>query len=101
VRIFEDKLDVYSGQIDGNKPILDETWLSIGDDQKNVGGLKNTLDSICEHLYSYTLLQKFKQLGLSFDRIVTYRSAEGIYAEIHAMLESRTQAMVVDIEHTL
>ena len=88
--------------IDDNKTILDDAWQSIGDSHKNFNGLNNTFDSLVERIYySSTLLQKLKQLDFSFNWTVTYRSAEGVYAEIHAMLESQTQAMVVVIEHTL
>jgi len=86
--------------IKSNKTI-DEEWQSIRDDQNNISETNNTFDSFAERLYSSALPKKLKKLGLLFNRTTTYRSAEGIYAEIHAMLESGTQGMVMAIEQTL
>jgi hypothetical protein len=47
------------------------------------------------------LPKKFKQFGFKFERIITVKYAEGVYAEIDALLENGTQAMVVEVKTTL
>ena len=79
----------------------EETWKAIRETHDSIFGLKNAFDSFIERIYTSALPKKLKQLGFSFERTVTYRSTESIYAEIDAMLENQTQAMVVIIEHTL
>jgi hypothetical protein len=68
---------------------------------KNIGGLNNTLGSIVEHLLTPGLPKKFKKLGYSFDRIATYKFAEGVYAQIDGMLENGEQAVAVEVKTTL
>jgi hypothetical protein len=68
---------------------------------KAIGGLGNTLGSLVEHIMTPDLPQKFKKLGYSFDRTIKIKYAEGIYAEIDALLENGTQAMVVEVKTTL
>jgi hypothetical protein len=68
---------------------------------KAIGGLGNTLGSIVEHIMTPDLPQKFKKLGYKFDRTASYKYAEGVYAEIDALLENGTQAMVVEVKTTL
>jgi hypothetical protein len=47
------------------------------------------------------LPQKFKKLGYNFDRTASFKYAVGVYAEIDALLENGTQAMVVEVKTTL
>jgi len=68
---------------------------------KAIGGLSNTLGSLVEHIMTPGLPKKFKQLGFSFNRIASYKYAEGVYAEIDALLENGTQAVVVEVKTTL
>jgi hypothetical protein len=83
------------------KKFQDETRKAIKDTQKNIGGLNNSLGSIVEHILTPDLPQKFKKLGYSFNRIASYKYAEGVYAEIDGMLENGTQAVVVEVKTTL
>jgi hypothetical protein len=83
------------------KKSQDEAWKAIRETQKNIGGLNNTLGSLVEHIMTPGLPQKFKKLGYHFDRIANYKYAEGVYAEIDALLENGTQAMVVEVKTTL
>jgi len=78
-----------------------ETQVAVRETQKNIGGLNNTLGSLAEHIMTPGLPQKFKQIGYHFNRIATYEYAEGVYAEIDAMLENGAQAMVVEVKTTL
>jgi hypothetical protein len=78
-----------------------ETEKAIKETQKNIGGLNNTLGSIVEHILTPSLPQKFKKLGYSFNRIATYKFAEGVYAQIDGMLENGTQAVAVEVKTTL
>jgi hypothetical protein len=68
---------------------------------KAIGGIGNTLGSIVEHIMTPDLPQKFKKLGYSFNRIASYKYAEGVYAEIDGMLENGSQAVVVEVKTTL
>jgi len=68
---------------------------------KAIGGLSNTLGSIVEHIMTPDLPQKFKKLGYSFNRIATYKFAEGVYAQIDGMLENGEQAVAVEVKTTL
>jgi hypothetical protein len=68
---------------------------------KAIGGIGNTLGSLVEHIMTPDLPQKFKKLGYSFDRIIKIKYAVGVYAEIDALLENGTQAMVVEVKTTL
>jgi hypothetical protein len=68
---------------------------------KAIGDLSNTLGSLVEHILTPGLPQKFKKLGYSFNRIATYKFAEGIYAQIDGMLENGTQAVAVEVKTTL
>jgi hypothetical protein len=68
---------------------------------KAIGGLGNTLGSIVENILTPGLPQKFKKLGYKFDRIASYKFAEGVYAEIDGMLENGTQAIAVEVKTTL
>jgi hypothetical protein len=79
----------------------DEAWKAIRETQKNIGGLNNTLGSIVEHLLTPGLPQKFKKMGYSFNRIATYKFAEGVYAQIDGMLENGEQAIAVEVKTTL
>ena len=78
-----------------------ETQKAVKETQKNIGGLNNTLGSLVEHLLTPNLPQKFKKLGYSFNRIATYKFAEGVYAQIDGMLENGTQAVAVEVKTTL
>jgi len=78
-----------------------ETEKAIKETQKNIGGLNNTLGSMVEHMLTPNLPQKFKKLGYSFNRIATYKFAEGVYAQIDGMLENGTQAVAVEVKTTL
>jgi hypothetical protein len=77
------------------------TEKAIKETQKNIGGLNNTLGSLVEHILTPGLPQKFKKLGYSFNRIATYKFAEGVYAQIDGMLENGTQAVAVEVKTTL
>jgi len=79
----------------------DLAWKAIRETQKNIGGLNNTLGSMVEHILTPNLPQKFKKLGYSFNRIATYKFAEGVYAQIDGMLENGTQAVAVEVKTTL
>jgi hypothetical protein len=79
----------------------DEAWKAIRETQKNIGGLNNTLGSLVEHIMTPGLPQKFKKLGYSFNRIVTYKFAEGVHAQIDGMLENGEQAVAVEVKTTL
>jgi len=79
----------------------DEAWAAIKETQKNIGGLGNTLGSIVEHLLTPGLPKKFKMLGFSFNRIVSYKFEEGVYAQIDGMLENGEQAVAVEVKTTL
>jgi len=68
---------------------------------KAIGGLSNTLGSLVEHIMTPDLPQKFKKLGYSFNRIVTYKIAEGVHAQIDGMLENGEQAVAVEVKTTL
>jgi hypothetical protein len=68
---------------------------------KAIGGLSNTLGSIVEHIMTPDLPRKFKKLGYSFNRIATYKFAEGVYAQIDGMLENGEQAIAVEVKTTL
>jgi hypothetical protein len=78
-----------------------ETEKAIRETQKNIGGLNNTLGSIAEHLLTPGLPQKFKTIGYHFNRIATYKFAEGVYAQIDGMLENGEQAVAVEVKTTL
>jgi hypothetical protein len=78
-----------------------ETRKAIKETQKNIGGLNNTLGSIVEHILTPGLPKKFKKLGYSFNRIATYKFAEGVYAQIDGMLENGEQAVAVEVKATL
>jgi hypothetical protein len=83
------------------KKSQDEAWAAIRETQKNIGGLNNSLGSIVEHLLTPGLPQKFKKLGYSFNRIASYKYAEGVYAQIDGMLENGNQAIAVEVKTTL
>jgi len=78
-----------------------ETQQAVKETQKNIGGLNNTLGSIVEHILTPSLPKKFKKLGYSFNRIATYKFAEGVYAQIDGMLENGEQAVAVEVKTTL
>ena len=78
-----------------------ETWAVVRETQKNVGGLSNSLGSIVEHILTPGLPKKFKKLGYNFNRIATYKYAEGVYAQIDGMLENGEQAVAVEAKVTL
>jgi len=78
-----------------------ETQQAVKETQKNIGGLSNSLGSMVEHILTPGLPKKFKKLGYSFNRIATYKFAEGVYAQIDGMLENGTQAVVVEVKTTL
>jgi len=78
-----------------------ETQKAVKETQKNIGGLNNSLGSMVEHILTPNLPQKFKKLGYSFNRIATYKFAEGVYAQIDGMLENGTQAVAVEVKVTL
>ncbi|GBU28536.1 hypothetical protein R84B8_02095 [Treponema sp. R8-4-B8] len=77
------------------------TEKAIKETQKNIGGLNKTLGSIAEHILTPGLPQKFKKLGYSFNRIATYKFAEGVYAQIDGMLENGELAIAVEVKATL
>jgi len=79
----------------------EEAWAAIRETQKNIGGLSNTLGSIVEHILTPGLPQKFKKLGYSFNRISTYKFAEGVWAQVDGMLENGDIAVVVEVKTTL
>jgi len=83
------------------KRFQEETRKAIKETQKNIGGLNNSLGSMVEHMLTPGLPQKFKKLGYSFNRIATYKYAEGVYAQIDGMLENGTQAVAVEVKTTL
>ncbi|GBU27520.1 hypothetical protein R84B8_01053 [Treponema sp. R8-4-B8] len=78
-----------------------EMQKAVKDTQKNIGGLNNTLGSIAEHILTPGLPQKFKKIGYSFNRIATYKFAEGVYAQIDGMLENGELAIAVEVKVTL
>jgi hypothetical protein len=79
----------------------DEAWKAIKETQKNIGGLGKSLGSMVEHILTPGLPKKFKKLGYSFNRIASYKYAEGVYAQIDGMLENGTQAVAVEVKVTL
>jgi len=83
------------------KKFQDETRKAIKNTQENIGGLNRSLGSMVEHMLTPGLPQKFKKLGYSFNRIATYKYAEGVFAQIDGMLENGTQAVVVEVKVTL
>jgi uncharacterized protein YicC (UPF0701 family) len=83
------------------KKAQDEAWAAIRETQKNIGGLGNTLGSIVEHILTPGLPKKFRKLGYSFNRIATYKFAEGVWAQIDGMLENGEQAVAVEVKTTL
>jgi len=83
------------------KKFQDETRKAAKEMQKNIGGLGKSLGSMVEHILTPGLPQKFKKLGYSFNRIATYKYAEGVYAQIDGMLENGTQAVAVEVKVTL
>jgi len=78
-----------------------ETEKAIKETQKNIGGLNNSLGSLVEHILTPGLPKKFKKLGYNFNRIATYKFAEGVYAQIDGMLENGEQAVAVEVKVTL
>ncbi|MDR2923345.1 MAG: hypothetical protein LBU85_08400, partial [Treponema sp.] len=80
---------------------IKDTQKAVKETQKNIGGLNNSLGSIVEHLLTPGLPQKFRKLGYSFNRIATYKFAEGVYAQIDGMLENGEQAIAVEVKTTL
>jgi hypothetical protein len=78
-----------------------ETQQAVKETQKNIGGLNNSLGSIVEHILTPDLPRKFKKFGFTFNQITTIKYAENVYAEIDALLENGTQAMVVEVKTTL
>jgi hypothetical protein len=80
---------------------IQETQRAVKETQKNIGGLNKTLGSIVEHLLTPNLPQKFRKLGYHFNRIATYKFAEGVYAQIDGMLENGEQAVAVEVKATL
>jgi hypothetical protein len=84
-----------------NKKAQEEAWKAIKETQKNIGGLNHTLGSLVEHILIPGLPKKFKKLGYSFNRIATYKFAEGVYAQIDGMLENGEQAIAVEVKATL
>jgi hypothetical protein len=81
----------------GNK----ELQRAVKETQKNIGVLGNTLGSIVEHILTPGLPKKFRKLGYSFNRIATYKFAEGVWAQIDGMLENGEQAVAVEVKTTL
>jgi hypothetical protein len=79
----------------------DKAWAAIRETQRNIGGLGNTLGSIIEHILTPGLPKKFRKLGYSFNRIATYKFAEGVWAQIDGMLENGEQAVAVEVKTTL
>ena len=80
---------------------IEESNITLKTLNKAFGGLSNTLGSIVEHIMTPDLPQKFKKLGYSFNRIVTYKIAEGVHAQIDGMLENGEQAVAVEVKTTL
>jgi hypothetical protein len=78
-----------------------ETEKAIKETQKNIGGLNNSLGSMVEHILTPNLPQEFKKIGYSFNRIASYKFAEGVFAQIDGMLENGTQAIAVEVKFTL
>jgi hypothetical protein len=87
--------------IKGTEKAKDEAWKAIRETQKNIGGLNRSLGSMVEHMLTPGLPRKFKKLGYSFNRIASYKYAEGVYAQIDGMLENGTQAVAVEVKVTL
>jgi len=83
------------------KKSQDEAWAAIRENQKNIGGLSNSLGSIVERILTPGLPEKFKKLGYSFNRIASYSYTAGVYAQIDGMLENGTQAVAVEVKTTL
>jgi hypothetical protein len=98
---FKELHEIHKETEESFKKFQDETRKAIKDTQKNIGGLNNTLGSLVEHIMTPGLPQKFKEFGFSFNRIITVKYAEGVYAEIDGLLENGTQAMVVEVKTTL
>jgi len=83
------------------KKLQDETWAAIRENQKNIFGIKTTLDFFIEHIMSTDILKKFKKYGFSFDRLMEIKFAQGVYAEISAVYDDCIQAVVVIVTNTL
>jgi len=83
------------------KKSQDEAWAAIKENQKNIGGLSNSLGSIVERILIPGLPEKFKKFGYSFNRVATYSYSAGVYAQIDGMLENGTQAIAVEVKTTL
>jgi hypothetical protein len=98
---LDDVLAAHKETEESFKKFQDETRKAAKEMQKNIGGLGKSLGSMVEHLLTPGLPQKFKKLGYSFNRIATYKYAEGVYAQIDGMLENGTQAVAVEVKVTL
>jgi len=83
------------------KKFQDEIWAAIRENQKNIFGIKTTLDFFIEHIMSIDILKKFKKFGFSFDRLTEIKFAQGVYAEISAVYDDCIQAVVVIVTNTL
>ena len=72
---------------------------------RSIGGITNTIGKISENMLIPNLVEKFKQLGFTFDVINRRRKIvdgeHGIRTEIDAFLENRSQAMAVEVKTTL
>jgi hypothetical protein len=83
------------------KKFQKETEKAIKETQKAIGGVNKSFGSMVEHILTPGLPKKFKKLGYSFNRIASYKHAEGVYAQIDGMLENGTQAVAVEVKVTL
>ena len=84
------------------KKNLEETRKALNE---SIGGLGNTIGNMSESMLIPSLVEKFKQLGFTFE--ITNRRRKitsdehDIHTEVDAFLENSTQAMAVEVKTTL
>ncbi|GBU29262.1 hypothetical protein R84B8_02826 [Treponema sp. R8-4-B8] len=78
-----------------------ETWEAIREIHKDIFGPNEAFNSLVEYVKSWDMLIKFNQLGFTFDRIISYKIAKDVHAEIDAVIDNITQAMIIEVMSTL
>ena len=72
---------------------------------KAIGGIGDTIGKMSESMLVPSLVEKFRQLGFTFDSASRnkkiYIGKHEVYTEIDAFLENSTQAMAVEVKTTL
>jgi predicted RNase H-related nuclease YkuK (DUF458 family) len=71
----------------------------------SVGGLNNTMGNVTESMLVPSLVEKFEQLGYTFENMDRRRKLESdeneIITELDAFLENTTHAIAVEVKTTL